>query len=85
MLSLASVLSASAQNGSFEVVSVKPSAQARNMSQTGFEPNRLFAYGVNLKQLIEWAYDVTDIQLSGGECGAKGFSGCDVLFPFLPG
>jgi len=66
MLSLASVLSASAQNGSFEVVSVKPSAQARNMSHTGFEPNRLFAYGVNLKQLIEWAYDVTDIQLSGG-------------------
>jgi len=65
MLSLASVPSASAQNASFEVVSVKPAGPAGNMSRTGWEPNRLFAYGVNLKQLIEWAYDVTDIQVSG--------------------
>jgi uncharacterized protein (TIGR03435 family) len=66
MVILACAPWASAQDASFEVVSVKASAPSGNMSQTGWEPNRLFAYGVNLKQLIEWAYGVTDIQLSGG-------------------
>jgi uncharacterized protein (TIGR03435 family) len=36
------------------------------MSRSGFDPNRLFAYGVNLKQLIGWAYDVQGTQISGG-------------------
>jgi len=66
MLSLACAPWGSAQDASFEVVSVKASAPAGNKSSTGWEPNRLFAYGVNLKQLIEWAYQITDIQVSGG-------------------
>lgn len=36
------------------------------MSRTTWEPNRLVASGVNLKQLIEWAYQITDVQVSGG-------------------
>lgn len=54
------------QAQSFEAISVKPTPAGVNMSRTGFDPNRLFAYGVNLKQLIAWAYEVTDAQISGG-------------------
>jgi hypothetical protein len=34
-------------------------------SRTGWEPNRVFAFGVNLKQLIEWAYQVTTFRELG--------------------
>jgi len=54
------------QAQSFEAVSVKPTPPGFDMSRTSLEPDRLFAYGVNLKQLIEWAYEVTDAQISGG-------------------
>jgi len=54
------------QSPAFEVVSVKPSPAGSTLSRTGYEPNRIVASGVNLKQLIEWAYGVTDIQVSGG-------------------
>jgi uncharacterized protein (TIGR03435 family) len=55
----------SAQVPAFEVVSVKPVPFSK-MSQTTFDPGRLAGFGVNLKQLIEWAYQVTDAQVSGG-------------------
>jgi uncharacterized protein (TIGR03435 family) len=55
-----------AQAPTFDVVSVKPSPPEAKDSRTSWEPNRLIASGVNLKQLIEWAYQVTDIQVSGG-------------------
>jgi uncharacterized protein (TIGR03435 family) len=58
--------SAWTQTDAFEAVSIKPAAPGFNLSRTGFDPDRLFGYGVNLKQLIEWAYDVTDAQISGG-------------------
>jgi uncharacterized protein (TIGR03435 family) len=54
------------QAGNFEAVSVKPTPPGFDTSRTGFGPDRLLAYGVNLKQLIEWAYQVTDVQISGG-------------------
>jgi len=54
------------QDQGFEAVSIKPTPPGSNMSRSGFDPDRLFAYGVNLKQLIEWAYEVTDAQVSGG-------------------
>src|SRR5690349_13673632 len=55
-----------AQTSVFEVVSVKPSPPGTNMSRTAWEPNRLIASGVNLKQLVEWAYKVTSAEVSGG-------------------
>jgi bla regulator protein blaR1 len=54
------------QQKSFDVVSVKPSPAQANMSRTSFDPGRLIASGVNLKQLIEWAYQVTSAQVIGG-------------------
>jgi uncharacterized protein (TIGR03435 family) len=54
------------QTSAFEVVSVKPSPPTANMSRTTWEPDRLIASGVNLKQLFEWAYQVTDAEVSGG-------------------
>jgi len=58
--------SAFAQAPTFEVVSVKPSPLDVKGSRTSWEANRLIASGVSLKQLIQWAYQVTDIQVSGG-------------------
>jgi uncharacterized protein (TIGR03435 family) len=55
-----------AQQPSFEVVSVKAAPSFSKTSQTTFDPGRLAAFGVNLKQLIEWAYQVTDAQVAGG-------------------
>jgi uncharacterized protein (TIGR03435 family) len=55
-----------AQSSAFEVVSIKPSPPAANMSRTAWEPDRLIASGVNLKQLVEWAYQITDAEVSGG-------------------
>jgi len=50
----------------FEVVSVKPSPPDSKLSLTTYDPSSVIAHGVNLKQLIEWAYQVTDVQVSGG-------------------
>jgi uncharacterized protein (TIGR03435 family) len=58
--------SALAQAPGFEVVSVKPSPPDSRGSQTTYDPGRLIAHGVNLKQLVEWAYQVTPVQVSGG-------------------
>lgn len=54
------------QSPAFDVVSIKPSPPGSTFSRTAYEANRIIASGVNLKQLIEWAYEVTDIQVSGG-------------------
>ena len=62
----ATALIAAAQGPGFEVVSVKPSPPDAKFSQTTYNPGSVIAKGVNLKQLIEWAYEVTDVQVSGG-------------------
>ena len=54
------------QNATFDVVSVKPSPPDARLSETTYDAGSLIAHGVNLKQLIEWAYQVTDVQVSGG-------------------
>ena len=51
---------------SFDVASIKPSPPDVNSSQTTWDPGRMLGRGVNLKQLIKWAYEVTDAQLTGG-------------------
>jgi uncharacterized protein (TIGR03435 family) len=55
-----------AQVPTFEAVSVKPSAPDSKGSQTTYDPGMLIAHGVSLKQLVEWAYQVTPVQVSGG-------------------
>jgi uncharacterized protein (TIGR03435 family) len=50
----------------FDVISIKPTQPGKNLSQSGWTPGRLFNYGATLKQLIEWAYQVTSIQIEGG-------------------
>jgi uncharacterized protein (TIGR03435 family) len=50
----------------FEVVSVKPSPPDARLSLTTYDPSSVTAHGVNLAQLIEWAYQVTQVQVSGG-------------------
>jgi len=66
LLVMALCLVAFAQDASFEVVSIKPSPPGSNMSRTSWDPGRLLASGVNLKQLIQWAYQVTGAQVAGG-------------------
>ena len=51
---------------SFDVSTIKPSPPDASSSQTTLDPARLLGRGVTLKQLIEWAYQVTDAQLTGG-------------------
>jgi len=66
LLLIALCVNAFTQDASFDVVSIKPSPPGANMSRTSWDPGRLLASGVNLKQLIEWAYQVTDAQVAGG-------------------
>jgi uncharacterized protein (TIGR03435 family) len=66
LLSVVLCVNAFTQDASFDVVSIKPSPPDSNMSRTSWDPGRLLASGVNLKQLIEWAYKVTDAQVAGG-------------------
>jgi uncharacterized protein (TIGR03435 family) len=66
VLLIALCVTAFTQDASFDVVSIKPSPPGSNMSRTSWDPGRLLASGVNLKQLIEWAYEVTDAQVAGG-------------------
>lgn len=54
-----------AETASFDVVSVKPAPPDAKVSFTNYDPGALTAHGVNLKALIEWAYGVTDVQVSG--------------------
>ena len=60
---------------SFDVSTIKPSPPDANSSQTTWDPGRLVGRGVSLKQLIKWAYEVTDAQLAGGAdwTGSKQF------------
>ena len=60
---------------SFDVSTIKPSPPDVNSSQTTWDPGRLLGRGVSLKQLIKWAYEVTDAQLTGGAdwTGSKQF------------
>jgi len=60
---------------SFDVSTIKPTPPEINHSQTTWDPGRLLGRGVSLKQLIKWAYEVTDAQLTGGAdwTGSKQF------------
>lgn len=79
---------------SFDVASIKPSPPDVNSSQTTWDPGRMLGRGVSLKQLIVWAYEVTDVQVSGGpdwmdskqfdfEAKAEGSHSKDELFRML--
>src|SRR5437763_6244677 len=50
----------------FDVASIKPAPDGVKMSQTAWDPGRLYANNVTLSQLIQWAYAVTDAQVAGG-------------------
>lgn len=50
----------------FEVVSIKPSDPSAKQSLTSFDANALHARGVNLNQLVQWAYQVQGFQVQGG-------------------
>jgi uncharacterized protein (TIGR03435 family) len=50
----------------FDVASIKPAPDGVKMSQTTWDPGRLYANNVTLSQLIQWAYTVTDAQVAGG-------------------
>ena len=51
---------------SFEVASIKPNRSGELHISIGFQPGRFIASGTTVKQLIALAYDVRDIQVSGG-------------------
>lgn len=65
-LTLLAAASALAQVPTFEAVSIRPSAADSKSSQTTYDPGRIIARGVSLKQLVEWAYQVSPVQVSGG-------------------
>jgi uncharacterized protein (TIGR03435 family) len=51
---------------SFEVASIKPNRSRELNISIGFEPGRFIASGTTVKQLIGLAYNVRDLQVSGG-------------------
>jgi uncharacterized protein (TIGR03435 family) len=55
-----------AASPSFEVASIKPNHSAELRISIGFQPGRFVANGISVKQLIALAYDVRDLQVSGG-------------------
>jgi len=55
-----------AQTASFEVASVKPSNPNEVGSNTDSDPGRITMQNVTLKRCIQRAYDVPDIQITGG-------------------
>jgi uncharacterized protein (TIGR03435 family) len=59
-------LMASAAFGQFEAVSIRPSSPDARGGGFNISPGRLNGKNVNLKDLIRFAYDVHDYQLSGG-------------------
>jgi uncharacterized protein (TIGR03435 family) len=83
-----------AQQPAFEVASVKISDPGRQGNQTQWDPGRLVVRGTSVKQLIQWAYQVTPLQISGGpswleskrfdiEAEAEGSHTKDELFQML--
>jgi uncharacterized protein (TIGR03435 family) len=55
-----------APSPSFEVASIKPNHSRELNISFGFHPGRFVATGTTAKQLIALAYDVRDLQVSGG-------------------
>jgi hypothetical protein len=54
------------QPPAFEVASVKISDPDSPSNQTQWDPGRLVVRGATLKQLLQSAYQVTPLQISGG-------------------
>jgi uncharacterized protein (TIGR03435 family) len=59
-------LALQAQPPAFEVASVKMSDPDTQGNQTQWDPGRLVVRGTSVKQLLQWAYQVTPLQISGG-------------------
>jgi len=59
-------LVASAGFGQFDAVSIKPSSPDARGGGFNLSPGRLNGKNVNLKDLVRFAYDIHDYQLSGG-------------------
>ncbi len=59
-------LMASSAFGQFEAVSIKPSSPDARGGGFNISPGRLNGKNVNLKDLVKFAYDIHDYQLSGG-------------------
>jgi uncharacterized protein (TIGR03435 family) len=59
-------LMASAGFGQFDAVSIKPSSPDARGGGFNISPGRLNGKNVNLKDLVRFAYDIHDYQLSGG-------------------
>jgi uncharacterized protein (TIGR03435 family) len=55
-----------APSPSFEVASIKPNRSGELNISIGFQPGRFVTTGTTVKQLIALAYDVRDLQVSGG-------------------
>lgn len=69
MLSLAILLglAAGAGFGQFDAVSIKPSSPDARGGGFNLSPGRLNGKNVSLKDLVRFAYDLHDYQLSGGQ------------------
>jgi uncharacterized protein (TIGR03435 family) len=87
-------LALQAQPPAFEVASVKMSDPGTQGNQTQWDPGRLVVRGTSVKQLLQWAYQVTPLQISGGpswldtkkfdiEAKAEGAHTKDELFQML--
>ena len=59
-------LALQAQPPAFDVASVKMSDAGTQGNQTQWDPGRLAVRGASLKQLLQWAYRVTPLQIAGG-------------------
>jgi len=55
-----------AENSAFNAVSIKPSAPDARGGGFNMSPGRLTAKNQSLKDLVRFAYDIHDYQLSGG-------------------
>jgi uncharacterized protein (TIGR03435 family) len=51
---------------SFEVASIKPDHLDGHSTRISYDANSLLTSGTTLKLLIEFAYNIQDVQLSGG-------------------
>src|SRR5580704_3291755 len=56
----------SAGNPAFDAVSIKPSAPDARGGGFNMSPGRLTAKNQSLKDMVRFAYDIHDYQLSGG-------------------
>jgi uncharacterized protein (TIGR03435 family) len=66
LLSVLLTLMASAGFGQFDAVSIKPASPDARGGGFNISPGRLNGKNVNLKDLVKFAYDLHDYQLSGG-------------------